>query len=74
MLHWEYRVTSITIDLGKDANGRHETSIERDERIGRILGDLGKDGWELVALVPDVLAQMSIPWRYQAFFKRPSND
>jgi hypothetical protein len=72
MPKWEYRVLTIDIESQKHKDGRHETEKERDNRIENSLGEMGKDGWELVSFVPAVVIVKSInPWLYHAVLKRP---
>ena len=75
MTQWEYRIITLITEAGKDQTGHHETTKERNQRVERSLSEMGKDGWELVMLVPTALkGAYSDPWMYDAIFKRPCED
>lgn len=61
---WEYRVIVLNIDNRKE--------IKAFENWTDALSELGKKGWELVAVIPMVaqLGFMGMPAHVRCFFKR----
>jgi len=61
---WEYRVIVLDVDNKKEING--------SENWTKKLCELGKNGWELVAVIP-MIAQLGffgMPAHVRCFFKR----
>ena len=61
---WEYRVIVLNVDNKKEMNG--------SENWTNKLCELGKKGWELVAVIPIVaqLGFLGMPAHVRCFFKR----
>jgi len=81
MTAWEYSVETINLEYKLDEHGNiKQPCWEGDLILEELLRQMGRDGWELAALVPaqpDQHFQLKIPknpWVFYAVFKRPCGE
>jgi Domain of unknown function (DUF4177) len=67
MAEWEYK--TLRIDVSRQAM----TTPAIIEKANQELADLGKEGWEMIGMVPVASAGAETPWVF-CMFKRPKEQ
>ena len=59
MINWEYKIEKTTKSMW---SGKDKTNV------GELLNNLGRDGWELISVVPETTTGSLLGYHF--FFKR----